>query len=320
MKKTFLTLALAVMGLAVMAQGQPHAKIFSNFNYDLSEGGNEFKAFEVSRAYLGYGHKIDDNFSAKVTFDVGNNDAGSAYTAFLKVAALTWKANDQLTVNFGQVSTKNFKFMEKVWGHRYVYKMMLDKQKWASSADVGFTADYKLNNKMSFDLSILNGEGYKKEQSADGLFRGGLGLTFKATDNISLRAYRDVVPRNTYGAEDEDQHTTTAAMSYKRDGFVLGAEYSIQENANNVLDQNRTGMSLYGIYNLTDDLSFFGRYDEMASEDDWNISKDGSLMIVGLERVMAKGVKAALNYQAWTDAAEGSEAEGKIYLNLEYKF
>ena len=50
----------------------------------------------------------------KITFDVGSNSAGSAYTAFLKIASLKWKASDKLTLNTGMVGTKNFKFMEKI--------------------------------------------------------------------------------------------------------------------------------------------------------------------------------------------------------------
>ena len=61
-------------------------KVFSNFNYDMSpaEGEDSFKEFELKRAYLGYSYKIDDKFSTKITFDVGNNTGGTAYTAFLK--------------------------------------------------------------------------------------------------------------------------------------------------------------------------------------------------------------------------------------------
>ena len=35
---------------------------------------------------------------------------------------------------------------------------------------------------------------------------------------------------------------------------------------------------------------------------------------------MTKGVTIALNMQSWTDAAEGSEAEETLFLNIEYKF
>ena len=70
------------------------------------------------------------------------------------------------------IGTKNFKFMEKTWGRRYIDKSAQDKYKWASSADAGVSLDYKLSNKISLDAQVLNGEGYKKTQSANGLFRG----------------------------------------------------------------------------------------------------------------------------------------------------
>ena len=133
---------------------------------------------KVKRSYLGYSYKIDDRFSTKITFDVGSNSGGSAYTAFLKIASLKWKTSDILLLNLGMVGTKNFKFMEKAWGRRYIEKSAQDKYKWASSADVGVTADYKVSDNISIDAQVLNGEGYKKTQSANGLFRGILGLTY----------------------------------------------------------------------------------------------------------------------------------------------
>ena len=117
MKKIILLLSTAlIISLNVSAQeGKPSMKIFSNFNYDMSaeEDENAFKEFELKRAYLGYGYTIDERFSTKITFDVGSNSSGSAYTAFLKIASLKWKATDNLSVNFGMLGTKNFKFMEK---------------------------------------------------------------------------------------------------------------------------------------------------------------------------------------------------------------
>lgn len=320
MKKTILTMALGLIGLSAMAQGQPHAKIFSNFNYELSGEENPFKAFEVSRAYLGYDYTYNDNFSAKITFDVGNNAGGSAYTAFLKIAQVSWKANDNLKINFGQVGSKNFKFMEKAWGHRYIYKSLQDQHKWASSADAGVTADYKIGSSLSIDASILNGEGYKKTQGDNGLFRGGLGITFQATDNLAVRLFRDVAPRAAYAETDAHQETTTAALAYTGDALNVGFEFNLQENAKNVSEQVRKGVSAYATYNLADDLSVFGRYDDLASENDWNLDNDGTQMIVGVEKVMTKGVKASVNYQSWTAAAEGAEAKNTLYLSLEYKF
>jgi hypothetical protein len=320
MKKTFLTLALVVLGLAVMAQGQPNAKIFSNFNYDLSAEDDAFKSFEIKRAYLGYSYKFDEKFSSKITFDVGNNNSGSVYTAFLKIASISWKATDKMTVNFGQIGTKNFKFMEKAWGHRYIYKSFQDQQKWASSADVGVSADYKIGSKLMLDAQVLNGEGFKKEQNENGLFRGTVGLTFKASSKLALRLIRDIVPREEYGDMNTYQNTSTAALAYYGANYTFGAEYNLREHAENITDQNSTGISTYLTYKLSKGVSIFGRYDEMSSEDDWNINKDGSFKIVGLEKQMTKGVKVAVNYQSYLGSEESSEEENTLFLNLEYKF
>ena len=103
MKKTILTLGLALLTVisAIAQEGKPAVKVFSNFNYSLTtaEGETAFKEFEIKRAYLGYKYNFDDKLSAKITFDVGADD-GSVYTAFLKIAALSWKASDKLTLNF----------------------------------------------------------------------------------------------------------------------------------------------------------------------------------------------------------------------------
>lgn len=320
MKTTFLTLILSLIGLGVIAQGQPHAKIFSNFNYDLSADDNAFKAFEVKRAYLGYGYKIDDNFSAKVTFDVGNNDAGSAYTAFLKIASISWKASEKATINFGQIGSKNFKFMEKTWGYRYIYKSFQDQQKWANSADAGISADYKVNNRLTLDGQILNGEGFKKTQSGNGLFRSTAGLTFKATEKITLRLSQDLVPRENYSPENKHQNISSAALAYFGDNYRFGLEYHILENHKNISEQNSTGVSTYLSYKLKNGLTAFGRYDEMASENDWNISNDGTFTLFGIEKQMTKGVKASINYQSYTGAEQNSQEQNTFYINLEYKF
>ena len=78
------------------------------------------------------------------------------------------------TLNIGMIGTKNFKFMEKSWGRRYIEKSALDKEKWANSADLGVSLDYEVSENFTIDGQILNGEGYKKTQDADGLMRVGI--------------------------------------------------------------------------------------------------------------------------------------------------
>ena len=320
MKKTILLLSTAfIMSLNVSAQeGTPSVKIFSNFNYDISteEGEQAFKEFELKRAYLGYSYNIDEKFSTKITFDVGSNSSGSAYTAFLKIASLKWRVSDKLTLNSGMVGTKNFKFMEKSWGRRYIEKSAQDKYKWANAADLGLTVDYKLSDNISLDAQVLNGEGYKKTQASNGLFRGGLGITYIISTKLGLRLHQDISPRNTYTDSTDSQYISTASIAYSGTNFSLGYEASLMQNADNIIaDEEESLISIYGTYKLNEDYTLFARYDDATET-----ANKGSYTIYGIERQMTKGVTLALNMQSWTDAADGSETENTLYINLEYKF
>ena len=323
MNKINLALSTALLTvLSVTAQeGKPSVKVFSNFNYNISTvaGETAFKEFEIKRAYLGYQYNFDDKLSAKITFDVGADD-GSLYTAFLKIAALSWKASDKLALNFGQVGTKNFKFQEKSWGNRYVSKSVQDEHKWANSADAGLTADYKISNKIIIDAQILNGEGHKSSQEENGKFRGALGITYVMSDRIALRFHRDITPRNTYGDNHASQHINTFAIAYTDNNFDLGVEKANMMNAQNMIEKRKDLLSVFGNYNLSDKYAVFGRYDNLTSDEDWNILNDGNYTVFGIERQMAKGVKVAINIQSWTNATEDSEVARTLYLNLGYTF
>ena len=331
MKNLLLTTILVLSTANLFAQGSPHAKVFSNFNYDLdADAEYAFKAFEVKRAYLGYGYKLSDGFSAKVTFDVGKNSAGSNYTAFLKIASLSWQASEKLNVSFGMIGTKNFKFMEKAWGKRYIYKSFQDQNKWASSADAGASMTYSLSDNLIIDAQVLNGEGYKNlQESSNGhaYMRGGAGLILK-TDDMSFRVARDIIPRNLYGDEYESQYINTFAMVYSTSNLSLGGEYNLRENTSNVIDNTSSAFSVYANLDIGNDVSLFGRYDmsdsEDANENQWNIENEGELTIIGIEKQMTKGVKVALNVKSFKaatlDGEEEAEANNMLYLNLEYKF
>ena len=318
MKKTIL-LFLAAFTLPYLSaqEGSPSVKIFFNYNYDMSseDDANAFKAFEIKRSYLGYSYKIDDKFSVKIKFDVGNNSAGSSYTAFLKIAALKWNTSDNLTLNFGMVGTKNYKFMENTWGRRYIQKSALDKYKWANSADAGVTADYKFNDQITIDAQILNGEGYKNTQSSSGLLRGTIGLIYKVTDNLSVRVSQDISPRSSYDEMSKNQTITTAALAYSSNTMTLVAETNMMNNVGNVKDNEEELMSIYGAYKISNNYTLFARYDD-ASETSPSVKHT----IYGVERKMVKGVTVALNMQTWDNKFKGSEDKETLFISLEYKF
>jgi len=323
--KKFFTIALMFAGLNLayaQSTGKVHGKIFSNFNYSVND---EATAFGITRAYFGYKYQYSDDWSAKLTLDFGGAET-YARTAYLKVAALQWKVTDKLTVNFGQVGLKQFNTQEKNWGYRYIQKSAQDAYKMGASADMGLTADYKLNDMVSVDLTMVNGEGYKKNQT-DVNMKKGFGLTLKPADGLTIRAYMDMM-----GAEDvvetvdsvsttiekPTQNTTALFVGYNTDDFRLGAEYNMQTAHGNVEGADYDILSAYGTYYLKDNVGVFARYDMVSCDEGGHDSKNGDYMIAGLEYRPVKGVSVSANLQGFTPEEGGTE--NSIFMNLQYKF
>lgn len=321
--KKFLTIALMFAGVNIAAAqgtGKVHGKVFSNFNYDVA---GEQASFDITRAYFGYGHTFSDKLSAKFTFDVGGADTDTyASTAYLKVAALKWKATDNLTVNFGQVGLKQFKTQEKNWGYRYIEKSSQDLYKMGTSADLGLTADYKVMDMLSVDLTVVNGEGYKKEQ-ADAHMKTGFGLTLEPIEGLTVRAYMDMLTADdvvvdSVAIESPNQSTTAIFVGYKADKFRIGAEYNMQAAHGNVEGMDYDITSLYGTYNISDNMGAFARYDMVSSDENGWSDKNGDYMIAGLEYRPAKGISLSANLR--NNTKEGADAENEVFMNLQFKF
>lgn len=299
--------------------GKPLALIFTNFHTSTSDGETA-PAFENTRAYLGYEYNFSQNFYAKVVFDVGNPKDGGGHelSAYLKNAYLQYSEGN-FKAYFGMISTTQFKVSEKLWGNRYMLKSYQDEYKFNSSADLGVNFDYKLADFISVDLSVINGEGYKKVQGND-LLRPGVGATIKPINNILARVFVD-----TYG-KDTKQQSLAALLAFTSDNFVLAGEYNYQTNYKMVDGHDRFGTSFYTWYKPSASVKIFARYDglnskELSGENEaWNISSDGGLIVAGVEYSPIKGVKLTPNFRNWNPAKDGAASTTFVYLNCELKF
>lgn len=148
---------------------------------------------------------------------------------------------------------------------------------------------------------------------------------------LTFRLYTDYV-KSVYS-----QNTYAAFVGYKYNKlFQFGAEYNMQANNKYTMDMNMGGVSAYALVNVTPKLEIFARYDQLRSNNidvitedaegtvtvvnqAWNLAKDGSQIIGGVQYKVHKNVKLALDYQGWTPA-DGSETESFVFLNTEIKF
>lgn len=303
--------------------GKINGKVFSNFHYQLfSEDGES--AFAVERAYFGYEYFLSENFTVNLKLDIGSPNQDSPYDilkryAYFKNAALIYN-KDKLTLSFGLIDLYQFKVQEKFWGHRYIYNSFQDKHKFGSSADLGAAVIYKFTDYLSADLSVMNGEGYNQLQT-DNTYKTGLGITAIPIKGLTARVYVD------YIEQDEIQTTWVSFIGYDFKKIVqAGVEYNYQMNNKYNEDQNLHGFSAYASWQIFEKWQFFARYDKLWSNTlvgepyEWNINKDGSALITGIQFSPIKNINIAANYQDWYPYAQNIDNESYFYLNLEYKF
>ncbi len=298
--------------------GKPFARIYTNANTQISEQKNE-TAFQITRAYFGYEYNMSRNFSAKINLDFGDPESGKfQHTAYLKYAYLNFR-NKNFNIYFGMIKTSLFEIQEKIWGHRYILKSFQDEYKFESSADIGISLAYKINEIISVDAIMVNGEGYKSVQ-LDSTYRGGAGITITPLQSLILRGYFD------YEKKDEALINIATFIGYSTDAISAGLEFNIEKNNKYEKDHNLTGYSAYASYRLNKWFEIFGRYDNLTSNkltgaiDPWNISNDGQLFLAGVQFSPVKGIKLAPNYKGWLPSADGSSLISWIYMNAEINF
>lgn len=305
-------------------KGQPHFKVFWNYNYDFSDDVQQNSAFELKRVYLGYKYKFDEKISAKITYDIGKNDAGSNYTAFVKIAQLDYKLSSKVKLSMGMIGGKQFNDQEKVWGYRYIYKTLQDENKFGSSADLGVNAEIKLSDKLTTNIFALNGEGYKNLQDFDGNQRVGLNLIYAVSDSVNLKFYYDTQE----SANSESLNNIGVFAGYKSENYRIGAEYNKMENGTTyktpIDNHNLNGISIYNRYSVNDKYEIFARYDQISSNvvdgatTSWNYDDDGSLIIIGTQYKANDGVKFSLNGRSFSyENLDHNLFE--VYFNVEFK-
>jgi hypothetical protein len=298
------------------------AKIYSHFNYSL-DPDNKSTAFEVKRAYFGYKRALDDHFVGEVKLDIGSVDDDSEYALIRRYA---YFKNAYLGYNFGKVKTwfglmdmLQFKVQEKFWGYRYLYRSYMDEYGFGSSADLGAGIQYSPRTFLTADFIISNGEGYKSLQF-DNTYRLGLGLTLNPSSSLTLRAYY------TIHTHEVPQMIFSGFVGYRYKKFRIGGEYNHQLNYRFSEDHNRFGYSVYSTFVFNHKWEVFARYDKLLSnilseeEVPWNLAKDGSALLTGLQFTPIEYVHLSLNYQDWVEYAQNGSAEPYLYLNIELVF
>ena len=310
---------LACIGISAKAQdvkieepkGKAIVQTFGNFNVNF--GADNSRGFELERTYLGYEYKLGNGLTVKSVMDIGKSSDVSDMQriAYIKNAMLSWKKGN-MTLNGGLISTTQFNFQEKFWGYRYIMKSFQDQYKFGSSADLGMSVAYKFADWISADAIVVNGEGYKKIQKDNGL-NYGLGLTLTPVKGFQIRLYGSL---NASAEENKEDIINIAAFAgYKNDRFTVGAEYNHMMNASYKKGNDQYGYSVFASMKVAKNTEVYARFDDLYSNDEWNIAKDEQTAIVGAQFKLGKYVKLAPNFRMAMPKAEGSDNTYAAFIN-----
>ena len=296
--------------------GKPIVTVFANYHAGLGDANKE-SGFALDRAYLGYQFSLTEKLSGKVVFDMGSTKVDGAdleRVAYIKNAMLSWKTGD-FTLDFGLIGLEQFNVQEKFWGYRYIMKSFQDEYKFGSSADMGILGRYKFTKWLSADITISNGEGYKK-LNGDNKYRYAVGATLFPVKGLTIRAYYDLASKSSDADGLKDQQNLAFFAGYKHKLFSLGGEYDQMFNTKSKEDKDQNGFSVYSTVKLAEKFDAFGRYDNLASKDDWS-SADGQRVLIGIQYSPIKQLKIAPNFSTWNP--RDGKSSSFAYLNIEFK-
>jgi hypothetical protein len=199
--------------------GKPLILIFSDVNYTSNNEGNS-QAFELTRAFLGYEFFLSKNISSKIYIDLADPGVGELkMTAVIRNAFVQYK-NSKFSARFGMIDVDQFIVQQAQWGYRYIYKSFQDAYKFGPPTDLGVAFEYSPAKIISLDLSVLNGEGYKKVQ-LDSIFKTTFGITLRPFSGFVLRGYTDMMKK------DYTQTSLAFMAGYNIKKFKAGLEYNL---------------------------------------------------------------------------------------------
>jgi hypothetical protein len=301
---------------AFVPGGEPVFQAFSNIHSSF-DGDETSSAFELSRLYLGYEYAFSKSFSARANIDIGNPGAGNLQmTAYVKLAYLQYRS-DGFMARTGMISTDAFSLIDRHWGYRFIAKTLQDEYGMNPSADLGLAFEFSPAEFISFDVSALNGEGFRSVQSDDS-YKYTAGMTLRPVEGLIIRGYTDFL-RKVF-----TQNTISMFLGYTYENLRLGVEYASQRNNRFVNGNDFSGISGFASYGLNDKFGLVARYDNVWSVEDmftgvgWNVASDGQQFIAGFEYLPVEGIRVAPVYKGWKPA-DGSSFVSTVGLYFEFR-
>lgn len=301
---------------------KPIAEIYTDYHYIINDT-SQTSGFGINRAFLGYKYQPEGKYSSTIIVNIGTPEElapGSKQKryAYFREASVAYTA-DKLTINFGIASTRIFDFQQKFWSKRYIGPEYQALYGYGSVADLGIVIDYRINDLLKVDFTLMNGKGYSNIQY-DNSLKTSFGLTVTTPNRISFRLYGDVM--KPYGVT---QATLVGFAGFKTNLISFGAEASYKSGIDFISGHDGWGLSATSAVNISEKAEIFIRYDYASSVEtegtaNWKSMLDGTFIVSGVQYTFSPNLRMALNYKGnypYNSIRQNTDA---IFLNVHFKF
>jgi hypothetical protein len=300
--------------------GKLFGQYFTNVHNTFTDKKN-LTSFEIARSFLGYDYSFSKTLSGRIIYDATAVTVSNKmiYQGYLRNVYLQYD-NGKLNIKGGIITPEQIIMNIFMWNYLYVGRPLIDYSGMTFASDLGISAKYNISKQVSLDITVTNGRGVK-DLAPDSAFRFSAGLTILPVKEFIIRGYFDIKTKNNIS-----QSTFDLSAAYETEMVVFGGEYMLQNGNLNIRDNNYYGFGIFTRLKLKDKLYFLGRLEDLSSvtvngsEDPWNLAKDHSKIIVGLEFIPVKGVRLAPNYALIIPDDHNIAKTSTIGINAELKF
>ncbi len=306
---------MAMAGVASAQSWADSTTVSGRMYYDLSDisnkvdgtkSGTNGTGFDITRFYVGIDHKFTDMFSGNITTDFQYNSTIGATEVYLKKAYLQATFSPEFSVRAGATDMPWIPYAESIYGYRYVDKTMTDKQGFGTSSDWGLHALGTFGvpadgNTLSYQVSVVNGNGYKNPTRAKNMdVEGRVSAVVGYQWNFAIGGYTGKLGKDVVGASPAVMHTAhrvDALAAWVGDHGRLGVEYfsaNDWKNVTSVAEDKADGYSVFGTYRFNHDYQMFGRVDDVKPSKTAAPTKKDKFYNVGLTYSAFKNVDFSL--------------------------
>lgn len=263
-------------------------------------GKQDINGFQLRRIYFTYDYNISEKFATRFRLEADQtaNTSDGKIGVFVKDAYLTWKnIFDGSDLTFGIQPTQVIENADADWEHRFLEKTIMDLRGIVSSRDIALSLKGRIDSDGVFKYWVMIGDGSGNRPETDKYKRFYAQLQYNPIKNLSVALYGDLktkrsvndfpVTSNPPSTVSNDDITYAFSLGYKeKEIFSVGAQAYINTTLNELVsdsgleNRNGLGLSFFGSYNFSSQISVTGRYDYFDRNSDSGFKGDSRNLFI----------------------------------------